>query len=221
MIRTMSLLGSMLMMSAVVVVSAGELFTIADRQRCLAQLGFDAGRIDGQWGARSQAALRAWTKQAFPSSWERVDQQTIELRLQQVCAPPPSAPPPSAAPRPAVTVPSVPTQEVSQGWGLLGFLLLIGIVVLFFAPTMIASRKGKSSFGFFVYSLFLWPIALIHALVMEPSQKSAEEHGVASGELRRCPSCAELIQVGAIRCRYCGLDLQGDTHTGQKGGKAS
>jgi hypothetical protein len=74
---------------------------------------------------------------------------------------------------------------------------------------MIASHKGKSGFGFFVYSLFLWPIALIHALIMEPSQKSAEEHGIVSGELRRCPFCAEAIQIRAVRCRHCGADLKG------------
>jgi hypothetical protein len=221
MIHIVNILGSVLMMSLAV----SEQFTIADRQRCLARLGFDVGRIDGQWGARSQAALRAWTKQAFPSSWDGVDQQTIELRLQHVCADPPSTDPPTAAPQQILTSPSAPTQDSSQVWGLLGIPLLIGVLVgagvLFFVPTMIASRKGKSSFGFFVYSLFLWPIALIHALVMEPSQKIAEERGITSGELRRCPFCTEAIQTTAIRCRHCGADLKGDTHTGQAGGKAS
>jgi hypothetical protein len=195
---------SVLMMSFAVCVAAAEQFTIADRQRCLARLGFDAGRIDGQWGARSQAALQAWIKKEFQYSWGVVDQKTIESRLQYVCASPPSA-----APRQALTSTSTPRQDSSQGWGLLGFLLLIGVVVLFFVPTMIASHKGKSGFGFFVYSLFLWPIALIHALVMEPSQAVTAQQAASRGELRRCPFCQEFIQTVAIRCKHCGADVKG------------
>jgi hypothetical protein len=217
MIYTVTILGSVLIMGLAV----SEQFTIADRQRCLARLGFDVGRIDGQWGARSQEALRTWTKQEFQYSWKVVDQKTIELRLQCVCADPPSTAPLTPVSRQALPSPAAPTkasssastQDSSSVWGLFGFLLLIGIVALFFVPTIIASSKGRSGFGFFVYSVFLWPIALIHALIMEPSQKNAEEHGIASGELRRCPFCAEPIQVRAVRCRYCGADLKGDTHT--------
>lgn len=52
-----------------------------------------------------------------------------------------------------------------------GFLLWLIFIVLLFAiallPAWIAGRKGYSRFLFFVFAVFLWPVALIVALVMK------------------------------------------------------
>ena len=45
--------------------------------------------------------------------------------------------------------------------------IVIGIYLLFL-PAIIADRKGSSFWGFFLISLFTWPIALIWAwLILE------------------------------------------------------
>jgi phosphoglycerol transferase MdoB-like AlkP superfamily enzyme len=57
--------------------------------------------------------------------------------------------------------------------GLMGFIwwflgLIIWIAIAFW-PASVASRKGHSFFWFFIFSLFLWPVALIVAYVIKPA----------------------------------------------------
>jgi uncharacterized sodium:solute symporter family permease YidK len=49
--------------------------------------------------------------------------------------------------------------------------MVIGIYLLFL-PAIIADRKGSSFWGFFLISLFTWPIALIWAwLILEDKRQ--------------------------------------------------
>ena len=52
------------------------------------------------------------------------------------------------------------------GWGIMGFLFLIIWVALAFWPARVAGRKGHSFVGFFIFSLFFFPAALIVAYVV-------------------------------------------------------
>jgi hypothetical protein len=52
------------------------------------------------------------------------------------------------------------------GWGIMGFLFLIIWVALAFWPARVAGRKGHSFIGFFIFSLFFFPAALIVAYVV-------------------------------------------------------
>jgi len=45
-------------------------------------------------------------------------------------------------------------------------ILAIIWISLAFWPARVAARKGHSFLGFFIFSLFLWPIALIAAYVV-------------------------------------------------------
>ena len=47
---------------------------------------------------------------------------------------------------------------------MLFLIVLLAIAVL---PAWIAGRKGYSRFGFFIFGLFLWPVAVIVALVVK------------------------------------------------------
>jgi hypothetical protein len=45
-------------------------------------------------------------------------------------------------------------------------ILAIIWIALAFWPARVAARKGHSFLGYFIFSLFLWPIALITAYVV-------------------------------------------------------
>jgi hypothetical protein len=52
------------------------------------------------------------------------------------------------------------------GWGIMGFLFLVVWIALAFWPARVAGRKGHSFIGFFIFSLFFFPAALIVAYVV-------------------------------------------------------
>ncbi len=56
---------------------------------------------------------------------------------------------------------------------LVWFLFLCVWVALAFWPARVAGRKGHSFFGYFVLSLFFFPLALIMAYVVEDRRRLA------------------------------------------------
>ena len=93
----------------------------------------------------------------------------------------------------------------------MGYVILwivMGIIV-----AMIARSKGLSAIGWFIYGALIWPIALVHALLIKPSTGTiapVPETSAATGaaarfleEDRPCPHCAERIKKAAKICRFC------------------
>jgi hypothetical protein len=84
---------------------------------------------------------------------------------------------------------------------------LVIIVVIGLLPAFIASSKGRDFVTWWVYGSLLFIIALPHSLIMSADQKAVEGKQLATGDMRKCPHCAEVVKREAKVCRYCQRDL--------------
>jgi hypothetical protein len=72
------------------------------------------------------------------------------------------------------------------------------------AAALAMRAKARGGLAGFLIGFLLGPLGLVIALVLAPDHREAEKRALSSGDMRRCPHCAELIRNAAQKCRYCG-----------------
>lgn len=81
------------------------------------------------------------------------------------------------------------------------FLIVFGIIVM-----LIAGRKGRSRFGWFLYGMAIFPVALVHILVARDLMVPIPDE-MDPSKVKICPRCAETIKLAALVCKHCGHEM--------------
>lgn len=77
-----------------------------------------------------------------------------------------------------------------------------------------AASRGHSAVGMFLVSFLLSPlIGFLVEAIRGRDIRAAEHEAIASGTMKKCPACAELVRLEATKCRYCGEPLPIPTTT--------
>lgn len=84
---------------------------------------------------------------------------------------------------------------------ILFFAAILGIIV-----GMIAKNKGRDFFPWWIYGTLLFIVAIVHVILIKPSEAHAEREALASGG-KKCPQCAEIVKEQARVCRFCGHEF--------------
>ena len=85
---------------------------------------------------------------------------------------------------------------------LLGAWLVCGLI-----GAIICEQKGRNSAGGLLLGVFFGPIGVIICAVLEKNERVLEKRTLRSGEMRKCPYCAEPLRWEASVCRYCGREV--------------
>lgn len=88
------------------------------------------------------------------------------------------------------------------------FWLAFGVIT-----AVVAFNKGRSVVGWFVIGALFGPFGLLASVFVSTEVKALEERKVGSGELKKCPDCAELVKAEAKVCKHCGAKFEVDANS--------
>ncbi len=89
------------------------------------------------------------------------------------------------------------------------FWLLFSVFV-----AMYAHNKGRGTFKALLVSLLFSP--LIGFIVVALLENQVNDRLLEYGDLKKCPSCAELVKSEALKCKHCGTELNFNNEDLQK-----
>lgn len=81
--------------------------------------------------------------------------------------------------------------------------ILIFWVVLSIAVAVFASNKGRSGFGWFLFSLLLSPLLGFIFVAVSSNLKQEQAAAQELRDTKKCPQCAEWVKREAAVCRFC------------------
>lgn len=103
--------------------------------------------------------------------------------------------------------------------------ILVFWVIASIVVGVIANSRGRFWIPWMFLALLITPLLAGLLVLVLPSKKpGSEQPSVVDGTGRKCPMCAETVRAEAVKCRFCGADLEpkyainADTASAQKYG---
>ncbi len=84
--------------------------------------------------------------------------------------------------------------------GFVIFWLLMGVIC-----AVVALAKGRSAIGWFLLGCLFGPLALLFAAAMSAAPRRLPTQPAHT--LKKCPYCAEQVQLQAVVCKHCGKSI--------------
>jgi hypothetical protein len=98
-------------------------------------------------------------------------------------------------------------------------MIIFAWIVLSLGGALIASRKQRSFWNFFLLGLALSPaVGIIAAMVAKPDAKLVQADNLATGQMRLCGQCRGLVKWSAARCSECDAALEAVSPPGRWNG---
>ena len=76
------------------------------------------------------------------------------------------------------------------------------------AVGILGSSKGRSGFGWFLFSMLLSPLLGLIFCAVISNLKHPETVASAPETRIKCPACRELVLHDAMKCKHCGITLE-------------
>lgn len=80
------------------------------------------------------------------------------------------------------------------------------------AVAIIAGRRGRDGIRWFALAALISPLLAGILVFLLPSRiEGATAASIERGTGKKCPACAEVVRIEALKCRFCGSALSAET----------